>query len=216
MNKKLRAGCLAVIAVLLLVCAGLVYKYGMNHGINFDFDPDYVAGSETRMWQAYYTKDRTTLGIEIVKLLNEQFGLSVQKAAELGEGLARTAITFATSRDNYQQNTLPGLIEYYTKVHDLAGGNWNPTEVAQAELDWWVARRTPGYNSPENVGHLIAVLYSKLYGASNAHIEKAGLLRAEAAALRDSAGINADWPRIESMLQESYRELHEGISSGRE
>lgn len=211
MKKNLRVGCAALVILFLLLGGGAFYKYGMSHGMNFDFDPAYVAASETKMWKAYYTKDRTTLGIEIVKLLNEQFGLSVQKAAELGEGLARTVITFATSRDNYQQNTLPGLVDYYTKVHDLAGGAWKPEEVAQAELDWWVARRTPGYDSPENVGYLIGVLYSKLYGQTNEHISRAGLLRAQAAAVRDAGGLNADWERIESMLLESYTELRKGI-----
>lgn len=212
MNKRnLGIGCLVV--VLLLLGGGYgYYRYGMNHGLNFDFDPDYVAASETKMWQAYYTQDTTTLGVELVKLLNEQFGLSVVKAAQLGEGLAKTAMTFARNRGEYEQNTLPGLVEYYTQVHELAGGEWNPEDVARAELAWWVARRTPGEDSAENVGRLIAELYAKLYGANNLRIEKAGLLRAKAAALRDEGGEGADWATIERMLVESYTELRAGIA----
>ncbi len=212
MKKYVRTGLLSLLLLLLLIGGYLGYTYMVNHGLNFDFDPEYVAASETKMWQAYYTRDRTTLGIEIVKLLNEQFGLTVIKAAELGEGLAKTAITFAAAQHSYEQNTLPGLVTYYTKVHELAGGNWSPEEMAQAELDWWVARRTPGEDSPENVGRLIGVLYSKLYGASNVHTEKAGLLRAQAAALRDAGGLDADWGTIETMLVESFTELHKGIA----
>jgi hypothetical protein len=62
------------------------------------------------------------------------------------------------------------------------------------------------------VGHLIGVLYAKLYGTSNEHIAKAGLLRAQAAALRDAGGLDADWVRIEAMLLDSYTELRLGIA----
>jgi hypothetical protein len=61
------------------------------------------------------------------------------------------------------------------------------------------------------VGRLIAELYAKLYGRTNADIEQAGLLRAQAAALRDAGGVNADWARVEQMLVESYTRLAKGI-----
>lgn len=41
--------------------------------------------------------------------------------------------------------------------------------------------------------------------------KNAGILRAQAAALRDSGGKNADWEKIEELLKESYIELEKGI-----
>lgn len=73
-------------------------------------------------------------------------------------------------------------------------------------------RRTPGRQDTETVGASIGALYALLYGRHNEKIEAAGFLRAEAAALRDAGGANADWPQIESMLQVSYSRLLEGIS----
>ena len=65
--------------------------------------------------------------------------------------------------------------------------------------------------TPEQVGAAIANLYAVLYGETNSSFQKAGLLRAQAAHLRDQGGINADWVQVEALLQESYRELAAGI-----
>jgi hypothetical protein len=212
MKRYLLATAVVILLLFLLVGGALSYRYLVNHGLNFDFDPALMAESETIMWQAYYTRDDTALGMALVKMLNEQFGLTVIEAAELGEPLARTAMAFARASGDYEQSVLPGLVNFYTRVRDLSGGTWNPDEVARAELAWWVARRTPGEDSPENVGRLIADLYAKLYGASNVHIERAGLLRAQAAAIRDAAGPNADWVRIQAILTDSFTELRTGIA----
>ena len=50
-----------------------------------------------------------------------------------------------------------------------------------------------------------------MYGAANPDIERAGLLRAQAAALCDAGRENADWVRVEAILVESYSALHKGI-----
>lgn len=210
--KKYLLPALAALLLLLVLGGGYTYnRYFVNHGINFDFDPHTIAASETIMWQGYYTRDDRALGIAVVEMLNEQFGLTVMQAVEVGEPLARTAMTFARSTGDYEKNVLPGLVNFYTSVRDLSGGAWDPAAVAKAELAWWVARRVPGENSPENVGRLIADLYAKLYGATNASIERAGLLRAQAAAIRDADGANADWAHIETLLIESYSALRDGI-----
>jgi len=61
------------------------------------------------------------------------------------------------------------------------------------------------------VGTLIAALYALLYGGTNAEILQAGVLRAQAAALRDAGGPDADWPAVERLLVESYSALHRGV-----
>jgi hypothetical protein len=42
-------------------------------------------------------------------------------------------------------------------------------------------------------------------------MERAGLLRAQAAALRDEGGANADWEKVEALLVESYQALGKGL-----
>ncbi len=200
--------------LLLLLCGGTaVWYFGFhNRGMNLELDAARIAEAETRMWQAYYTRDMQTLGLQLVSILREQFGLSYVTAALAGEELAKAAAVFARSREGYDQSVLPILESAYGRIHDAAGGDWNPKAVARAELDWWVARRTPGQDSAENVGRIIAGEYALLYGRTNPDIEEAGRLRAEAAALRDGGGQNADWPKIQSMLEDSYRVLIQGVT----
>ena len=84
---------------------------------------------------------------------------------------------------------------------------FNPRTLARAELAWWVARRTPGENSPEQVGALMAEAYALMYEAPRARVMRAALLRAQAAALRDAEANQPDWEAIGRLLRESYRDL---------
>jgi hypothetical protein len=213
MKKYLPIGCLAILLLLLIGggIAGWLAFY--NPGFNRDFDPALLAGAETRMWQAYYAKDKEALGMELLTVMHEQFGLSYKNAYDLTMVLGRATMRFASGQSDYRETVLPGLVEFYTRTKELGGGKWNPQEAAQAELDWWVARRTPGEDSPEQVGAKIAHLYALLYGKTNEDIERAGLLRAQAAALRDQGQQNADWATIEALLLESYTALHTGVAS---
>ena len=75
-----------------------------------------------------------------------------------------------------------------------------------------MARRTRGQSDPENVGRLIAEAYALLYEAPFDDMLKPGLLRAEAAAMRDEQATAPDWPAIGRLLTESYRQLHANLS----
>jgi hypothetical protein len=76
---------------------------------------------------------------------------------------------------------------------------------------WWVARRIPGQNSPEQVGALIAEEYALLYDVPRERVMTAAVLRARAGRLRDDGGDHADWPTVSRLLFESYRELHTAL-----
>lgn len=70
--------------------------------------------------------------------------------------------------------------------------------IAKAELAWWVARRIPGKDSPENVGALIADLNAQFYGVPREKVLEASVLRARAGHMRDEGG--------------PYRSLHAGVN----
>lgn len=212
MKKALRAGCVAILLLMLLGGGAASWLALYNPGFNRDFDPAVIAGAETRMWAAYYANDKESLGLELITLMREQFGLSYKNAVELTMVLGKATMTFHGRQSNYEQTVLPGLVDFYTQTKELGGGNWDPQEAAEAELAWWVARRTPGEDSAAQVGAKIADLYAILYGQSNADIERAGLIRAEAAALRDEGQQHADWVTIEAMLVDSYTALLAGVS----
>lgn len=202
-------------AVLLLALGVVVWYIGFHdRGLNLDFDPVLMARAETRMWQAYYAGKGEDMALEMVGLMREQMGISLKTAMEVVEPMARGAMAFSRSRGNFEQQVLPKMEKAYARLAEACGKDWDAHELAVAELDWWVARRTPGEDSPEQVGARIAHLYALLYGKTNADIEEAGLLRAEAAALRDAGGVDADWPAVEELLVKSYTALKRGINAG--
>jgi hypothetical protein len=172
------------------------------------FDPDRVAAAEVRMWKAYYGGKIQEVGLELLDLLVGQFHLSAPDALVIAVDLSSATLAFQSAREDYQTQVLPGLRGAYGRLKTLTKGAWDAEAAAQAELEWWVKRRTPGHNSPEEVGRSIAKLYKILYGKSNRDIERAGLLRAQAAHIRDTG---SDWSKIRKLLQESYRLLSRGI-----
>jgi hypothetical protein len=106
---------------------------------------------------------------------------------------------------------LPDLEHAYAIERDWLRASFNPAKVARAELAWWVARRTDGQNSPENVGGLIADENAMLYGVPRDRVLDASVFRARAGRLRDEGGEHADWATVSSLLHQSYRALHAAV-----
>lgn len=184
-----------------------------------EIDSVKVAAAETNMWRAYYSGNLTILRTELINLLRSQFGLSHVDALDVGAHFSSAAMIFESTRGNYKQTVLPGLVRAYSQLKDKLSADFDPEEAARAELDWWAARRTPGKDSPEAVGQLIAHLYAVVFGGDQSMFESAGLLRAQAAHLRDKGGAQCDWEKVESLLLDSYQalqEAHSGLASQEE
>ena len=175
------------------------------------FDPRVVGRAEARMWQGYYAGNHAQVALQLVRLLRTQYGLSTLQSTRVGERFADAAMTFKSARADYEATVLPELVEAYTALAGAAGTTFDPEEVAQAELAWWVARRTVGEGSAENVGAKIGELYAAVHGGDHPAYREAGLLRARAAHLRDRGGENADWEEIEALLVRSYTVLAEAL-----
>jgi hypothetical protein len=174
-------------------------------------DPDRIAAAETHMWQAYYAGDLSKLHSEMVALLRAQFGLAPADAERIARSLSVAATKFAISGGNYEQLVLPDLEVAYLQLRAVLKLSFDPQEAARAELAWWVARRTPGLDNPQQIGKRIARLYAILYGRERPEFLEAGVLRAEAAQLRDRRGMNCDWAEVEGLLRRSYRVLANAV-----
>lgn len=107
---------------------------------------------------------------------------------------------------------LPDLEAAYTTAKEWLHADFDPRAVARAELAWWVARRIPGRNSPEEAGDLIADEWALLYETARERVVASAELRAEAAALRDRKAENPDWDTIGRLLRESYGQLLQALS----
>jgi len=176
------------------------------------FDGVRVANLELRMWQAYYAKDRVRSFTLLVATLHEEYHYSWAVAVSEGFHLARAAATFSDLRSNYDV-VLPDLEAAYSRARAWLRADFDPHAVARAELAWWVARRTPGRNSADQVAELMADEYAMLYDAPRELVGPAAALRAEASALRDAEATRPDWEAIGSLLQQSYRELLGALSA---
>ena len=175
------------------------------------FDPDRLASLEVRMWQAYYAKERARLFALLVTMLHEQYRYSWATAAKQAFHLARAAATFDDLKGGYEV-VLPDLEAAYSTAKSWLRAGFDPRAVAKAELAWWIARRIPGRNSPEQIGGLIADEYALLYETRREAVVNAALLRAEAAALRDDQAAQPDWDTIGRLLRQSYRDLLAALS----
>jgi hypothetical protein len=176
-----------------------------------EFNPTRLADLELRMWKAYYAKDRARLFGLLVTMLREQYRYSWATATREAFHLARAASTFGDLKDDYEQ-VLPDLESGYATAKSWLDAGFDPRAVARAELAWWVARRIPGQNSADQVGHLIAQEYALLYETSAERMAPAALLRATAAKIRDEQAAQPDWDRIGRLLEQSYRELHAALA----
>ncbi len=178
-----------------------------------EFDPAYLASTEAAMWKAYYGRHKLTLAWLLVKTLHREFGISYWQAGQVGRRLANSAMKFKTARPGGYDVAMPDLIAAYTRIRRYSNLKFDPREAARAELAWWVARRTPGRNDPETVGRGIGRLYEIIYGYHHPKFIEAGLLRAQAAHVRDQGGKNCDWKKVKALLLQSYRALRIAIEA---
>jgi hypothetical protein len=209
-----RRSSLASLIVAIVVAFTLAYAFTPPHGPRSmrQFDPARLADLEVRMWKAYYAKQRAQLFALLVMTLREQYRYSWATATREAFHLARAAATFGDLKGGYDV-VLPDLEAAYSTTRSWMGAGFDPRAVAQAELAWWIARRVPGQNSPEQIGALIAREYALLYETSADTVAHAALLRAEAAALRDAEANHPDWDAIGQMLLQSYRSLLAALSA---
>lgn len=201
---------LAAVLLAVLVYAGLKAPTGPRSLRTFNADR--MADLETDMWQAYYRKENARLFRGLVTLMREQYRFSWVQAAITAFYLARPASRFAVARSDYDA-VLPDLERAYARIGAWMGADFDPAAVARAELAWWVARRVPGQESPENVGRLIADENALIFGVPSATVLEPSVLRARAGRLRDEGGERADWPTVARLLHDSYRALHQAVNA---
>jgi hypothetical protein len=203
-GKTLVACALSIVLGIALLCHFIFFR-------KLPYDPVYMADIETDMWKAYYSKDKPRLAILLVALLRREFDMSAYEAAVTGKLIADSAMKFKQARPGGYNVALPPLVKAYSKIKECSGMKFVPKEAAEADLAWWVLRRTPGKNDPKTVGRGITKLYEVIYGYKHPGFDQAGQLRAEAAHIRDLGGKNCDWQKIHSTLLKSYKALHRGI-----
>ena len=144
-----------------------------------DLHPARLARYEKDNYVAYYQKDWLTLLRVSVGLVKESFGLSWVQAAYGAYLVARAEIAFAP----FPENDLPRAVAYITRFYRYIKGvhhvDFDPTHVAQLELNWWsVHRKCFGNAENGELVEALKALYAEAYGIEPAKVHEAARLRA--------------------------------------
>ena len=182
-----------------------------KHSIR-QFDPQAVARLETAMWRSYYNKNPVLLFWQLAGGLREQFHAPFWRSFGLAFQATKAAFVFkeGTSRAEYQQ-TIPGLIAYYTAIQTLTVETFDVPKVAKLELEWWIIHRQRDRYSYADLANALVQTSAALYRQPPSDFATYGQLRADAMRLCDEAGrkpggaTQADWQRIDEVLSRAWR-----------
>ena len=199
----------------LLLC--LIGFCGMN--ISYGMIAEDLAKTEIHVWRAYYKQDTEALKAPLRDFIQSHY--AIPDAEELISSYMSALMTFAqtpqeSSQETYERVIFPLLENAFQDFQKKSTLTFDPKKAAQAELQWWIARRgTPDDYRPENVGRLMQNVYVLLYGGVLKDYTETAFLRATAARLRDdywesssNKGLtDAQWSTVEELLSKAYTQF---------
>ncbi len=178
------------------------------------FDARRVADTETRLWFSRHSGEGAMIPAYMERMLREQYGIKPDHAREMARRMTMAARAFRGDAEDAPARALSRLNDAYLILWSTRGSSFDYQKAARAELRWWTSRRVEGPGSVDIVGGRIADLYRAIYRTDHPAITEAGRLRAEADALAEAGGLDADWHRIRTLLQRSYTALAEAVDQG--
>ena len=211
-----------LLVLLLLLCvlaAWIVLDLRRAHATDIrSFDADEVARLETEMWRSYYDRKRARLFFQLGELLRTQYRFPYWQSQRVAYHAAKAAFVFKDghSRTDYER-ALPDLVAFYTAIRRASNVNFDPQRAAQLELEWWIVHRERKRHQPGDLARALADTAAEIYQVPPARLAEHARLRAEAMTIRDdtaaAGGVSeADWARIDQLLHESWRSLHQAVN----
>ncbi len=205
-----------VIAMSAIAAAGIYLCWPRKADLRA-FDPPEMARLETAMWRDYYEKHYPRLFYHLYELSRTQFGFSPFDSFRIALSAARAAKTFQPTRSRAEADAaLPQLVTYYGLLSPAAPVEFDVSQAARLELDWWQARREKV--GPRDYGRMVAEVAARTYGKSkdDPAMLETGIVRAEAMAYRDArykSMTETDWSEIEAQLFRAYRLLKTSVAT---
>lgn len=194
-----------IVALILLVYTGF-FATPVGSRIEGAFDPDVLARREAAVWRAEGAGEDFSVYFALVLQLREQERYTWFRAAQAGFYTARAMMTFDGVHSHYEQ-VLPDLEDAAAIERDWMGTPINPTEVARAELNWWISRRSRDFHTIDSVSSLMADAYGARYHMDADRLRAVATLRTQAFLQWDETRSDPDWPTIEKRLAEAYKAL---------
>ncbi|MBL8205417.1 MAG: hypothetical protein JNM09_14365 [Blastocatellia bacterium] len=183
-----------------------------------EFDAKEVARLETAMWRSYYDKERLALFGKLAELLRRQYRLPLLRSNAVAYQAAKAAFVFkeGKSRNDYEK-ALPSLVNYYGAIRTVSDIAFDVDRVAKLELEWWIIHRERNQYTRADLDRSLAELPAAIYQMPVEKFAEHARLRAEAMVIRDTkaaqSGVSeADWQRIDELLQASWQSLHQAVN----
>jgi hypothetical protein len=175
------------------------------------FDYTGLAKLDTEMWRAYYEHRFARLFSLLLQLMRKQFGFGLFLSLR---GAYYAALAASDYRITIYREHFPRVEKRLVKLYKLMSENatepFDYRKAAAIELEWWNIHRYPAkYKKPLHVG--LAEGAAAIYNGRPKDFAEYGRLRAEAMHIRDTMDKKADWPKIESLLTDSWQALHRAV-----
>jgi hypothetical protein len=186
-----------------------------------EFDADEVARLETAMWRSYYSRQRVKLFRELSELLRTQYRLPLLRSNTVAYHAAKAAFVFkdGKARSDYER-ALPDLVSFYQSIRAVSDTDFDVERAARLELEWWIVHRERRTHAPGDLDRALADLQAELFRIPAGQLAEHARLRAEAMTIRDNkadeGGVTEeDWRRIDELLHQSWRSLHQTVNSAK-
>jgi hypothetical protein len=194
-----------IVALILLVYTGF-FATPVGSRVEGAFDPDVLAHREAAVWRAEGAGEDFSVYFAMVLQMREQERYTWFRAAQAGFYSARALMTFDGVHSHYEQ-VLPDLEDAATIERDWMITPMNPADVARAELNWWMSRRSRDFHTVDAVSSLMADAYGARYHMDADRLRAAATLRTQALLQWDESRSDPDWTSIERRLAEAYKAL---------
>jgi hypothetical protein len=133
------------------------------------FDPARVGELECDAWVSYYRRRWVTFLRAAFGLTRESFGLSWPGTLRGGWWVLRANQVWAPYPDNDPDGARGYMRRFYRLVGARSGEDFDPTEAARLEVEWWRAHRELQHDrEPGEDGELVEALealYSHVYSS---------------------------------------------------
>ncbi len=183
------------------------------------FDPRKVAYYEKENWVAYYQKRWLRLMIVSVSMVKETFGLNWAQAIYAAYLVARAEIAAAPFPKNDIELAESYMRRFYALIKRIHATDFDVTEVARLEVNWWVVHRQLfGKSENQELIDALANLYAATFCVSLDCVRDAAYHRAMAMVYSDrwvNDGRDTHSPLLaqeEDELFKSYRALRDAVA----
>jgi hypothetical protein len=179
------------------------------------FDPERIAYYETEGWRAYYDRSWLRCFGLMVHLVESQFHIPFPRSFLAVYHVISASIAFVPE-DHDLSLVLRQLERFYALAARANQGAFDPRQVAELELRYWVVHRElAGKSDKRAFVETLAALHAALFGRTPAEMWASAESRVEAAnavdliTSRRSTDPAADWRRVEENLRRAYRQVKE-------